>query len=287
MPVKAGLLGTEFEPFVAKVSARAGLAYAAAIGCRDERYLDDARRGGLEVPGPFCVSLEWKITGDPAVKSMLGLSAEEAGRAVHAGQATRFFRTLRAGEKVRVSGQITGVRSTRAGALVSTTLRTTGADASDVITESVSDAIYRGVACESGPADPAILPVTGADAPAAYLNETAIALDRMFPHIYTECASIWNPIHTERRVALARGLPDIIVHGTALWALAWRQLSEAFGNVERLEGRFSAMVIAGTGVVLKRSEIIPGSRTVRFRLDNDAGAPAISDGFAQLARPRQ
>lgn len=287
MPVKAGLVGMEFEPLMAEVSARAGLAYAAAIGCRNERYLDDARSGGLEVPGPFCVSLEWKITGDPVVKSMLGLSAEEAGRAVHAGQATRFCRTLRAGEKVKITGQITGVRNTRAGALVSTTIKTTGSDESDVITESVSDAIYRGVAYEGEPADPSGVPVTAAGNSVVYGKETAITLDRMFTHIYTECASIWNPIHTERRVALARGLPDIIVHGTALWALAWKQLDEAFGNIERLDGRFSAMVIAGTGIVLKRSDIIPVSRTVRFRIDNDAGAPAISDGFAQLARPQK
>ena len=283
MPVKAGLLGTEFAPCLTEVSARAGLAYAAAIGCRDERYLDDARPAGLEVPGPFCVSLEWRITGDPAVKSMLGLSAEEAGRAVHAGQATRFCRALRAGEKVKVSGQVTGVRNTRAGALVSTTLKTTGSDDSDVITESVSDAIYRGVAYEGDPHDPPGVSAAGTGPPIAYENETLFALDRMFPHIYTECASIWNPIHTERRIALARGLPDIIVHGTALWALAWRHLDEDLGTVEKLEGRFSAMVIAGTGVVLKRSHPAPGSRTVRFRLDNDAGAPAISDGYAQLA----
>lgn len=282
MPIKAGLLGTAFEPRLAEVSVRSSLAYAASIGCRDERYLDDARAGGLEVPGPFCVSLEWRITGDPAVKSMLGLSAEEAGRAVHAGQATRFCRVLRAGEKVKVSGQITGVRNTRAGALVSTTLKTTGLDDSDVITESVSEAIYRGVAYEGDPAAPPDVSAAAKVTPIGYETETPIALDRVFPHIYSECASIWNPIHTERRVALAQGLPDIIVHGTALWALAWRHLNEASGNVERLEGQFSAMVIAGTGVVLKRSHIGPGSQTVRFRLDNDAGAPAISSGYAQL-----
>ena len=27
--------------------------------------------------------------------------------------------------------------------------------------------------------------------------------------MYTECARIWNPIHTDRAVALAAGLPDI------------------------------------------------------------------------------
>jgi hypothetical protein len=34
-------------------------------------------------------------------------------------------------------------------------------------------------------------------------------------HTYTECARIWNPIHTDRAVARRAGLPDIILHGTA------------------------------------------------------------------------
>src|SRR5215831_17990681 len=39
-------------------------------------------------------------------------------------------------------------------------------------------------------------------------------------HVYSECARIWNAIHTDRAAALAAGLPDIILHGTATLALA-------------------------------------------------------------------
>ena len=34
-------------------------------------------------------------------------------------------------------------------------------------------------------------------------------------HVYTECARIWNPIHTDLAVARAAGLPGPILHGTA------------------------------------------------------------------------
>src|SRR6185436_4298785 len=63
-------------------------------------------------------------------------------------------------------------------------------------------------------------------------------------HVYTECARIWNPIHTDRKVALAAGLPDIILHGTATLALAVSRLVDHYlgadpTRVTRLGGRFT------------------------------------------------
>src|SRR4029077_6419959 len=49
---------------------------------------------------------------------------------------------------------------------------------------------------------------------------TEVAISPTLAHVYTECARIWNPIHTDRAVARAAGLPDIILHGTATLALA-------------------------------------------------------------------
>jgi acyl dehydratase len=90
---------------------------------------------------------------------------------------------------------------------------------------SYSSTIYRGVPVE-GPdiqidTAPA-LPVPSSSS--ALSHQLAIPVARAAPHVYTECAQIWNPIHTERRVALEVGLPDIILHGTATWALAASQL---------------------------------------------------------------
>ena len=39
-------------------------------------------------------------------------------------------------------------------------------------------------------------------------------------HVYSECARIWNPIHTDKKVARQAGLPDILLHGTASLALS-------------------------------------------------------------------
>ncbi len=159
-------------------------------------------------------------------------------------------------------------------------LEVTGSGDDDPITTSLCDAIYRGVETDASP-------VTDEDSsslrslpPPEYTETTTIPISRTFPHLYSECASIWNPIHTERRVALAAGLPDIIVHGTALWALVWKHLSQEHGDLSRLAGRFSAMVVPGEAVTLRTSRLDGETRSIAFRLDNLQGDPAINAGHA-------
>jgi acyl dehydratase len=131
---------------------------------------------------------------------------------------------------------------------------------------------------------------SGPDAPELPADWSAsqastVSISREAPHVYTECAQIWNPIHTEREVALAAGLPDIILHGTATWALAERELRRAYypGRpqvLKRLCGRFSAMVIPGTDISVDHSLVRDGC--VVFRVTNADGEEAISGGFIEF-----
>jgi acyl dehydratase len=106
------------------------------------------------------------------------------------------------------------------------------------------------------------------------------------PHVYSECADIWNPIHTERAEALAAGLPDIILHGTATWALAGltilrRRAGGDVGRLKRISGRFTGMVIPGEEITVRLAPAADG--VVKFAVLNAAGAPAISQGVAYIA----
>ena len=108
------------------------------------------------------------------------------------------------------------------------------------------------------------------------------------PHTYTECADIWNPIHTERKVALASGLPDIILHGTATWALASREIvrAQADGDGTRLSalgGRFTGMVLPGTTITLAMSKTKSANGVVHFEVRNPDGRPVLSGGAAEIA----
>ena len=110
-------------------------------------------------------------------------------------------------------------------------------------------------------------------------------MGRGLPQIYPECGGIWNPIPAERAVALAAGLPDIILHGTATWALAAREVirARAGGDVRRirrLAGRFRAPVIAGGLVAVVHGPVDGGG--IGFRVETDGGAIAMTDGLIEL-----
>ena len=48
--------------------------------------------------------------------------------------------------------------------------------------------------------------------------------------MYSECARIWNPIHSDHATALASGLDGPILHGTATMARAVSILVRKYGN---------------------------------------------------------
>ncbi len=285
MPVRSGAIGHRTQ-VVANVDTRWVLAYAAGMGFDPDLCLDDSRPGGPVVPPTFCTGLEWILAGDPARASVLGLTERERIRGVHAAQDTTFHRPFRANSRVRVTSEIRYMRRTRAGTMLLARIDTADDATGDLLTESWMTSIVRDVDCdvdEAGEA-PAHLAIPIAPPPAGAAR-AEVRTDRGLPQIYTECARIWNPIHTERAVALAAGLPDIILHGTATWALAAREVirARAGGDVRRirrLAGRFRAPVIAGGLVAVVHGPVDGGG--IGFRVETDGGAIAMTDGLIEL-----
>ena len=286
MPVRSAAVGSAPEEFLLEVTPRLAMAYAVGIDDLNPRYMDDARGEPVLAPPPFCVAAEW-----PSVLSLrsavdLGTSVEEAVRGVHILQDSLFHRPVRSGDRLRTRGVLVAVRATRAGAYTLLRVDTVLDGSEEPVVTSFYGSIFRGVEVlgpdreiDSPPEPPK--PDPGAPFDAA----VGIATEPRFAHVYSECARIWNPIHTERSVALGAGLPDIIVHGTALWALSSRELVNlcAYGEPERLRrlsGRFAAMVIPGETLELSYSSGPAADGRVSFVLQNESGAAAISDGFA-------
>jgi len=262
------------------------LAYSAGIGERSEIAYDDTSPNFVASP-LFCVTPEWQFVIS-ARRDQLGLSPAESLRAVHAGQSTQFHSLLRPGVKIRVAGSIVSARQTRAGALLTTQITICDCENGRLISETLSEGMYRDVLLEGGDRTVAGfrgIPRTSIDF--ADVFETVVPLDRWFAHRYTECAAIWNPIHTELRSARAAGLPSTIVHGTALWALAGKAVADAYGDgdtrvLKTLSARFSAMVTAGTSIAIRHSRVPSDHTVVAFAVFNESGKAAITDGLARL-----
>ncbi|HEX3850422.1 MAG TPA: MaoC/PaaZ C-terminal domain-containing protein [Polyangiaceae bacterium] len=116
-------------------------------------------------------------------------------------------------------------------------------------------------------------------------RRTEVVVTRAMPHVYAECAGIWNPIHSERTVALAVGLPDIILQGSATWSFAAREVLDAncsgdAGRLARFGCRFVGMARPGDVVTIEIFE--PVGDTIAFEATRQDGASVLAGGFAQM-----
>ena len=281
MPINTAAVGLETDVYSFDITARQCLAYSAALGETADIYFNDARPGGIVAVPAMTVALEWPPSRDIRVMPGFGATDTERLLGVHAAQDTHFHLPIRPGDQLNNRGRVISVERISRGTRVIFRFDTMGSAGEAVVT-SYSTVIYRDVETRGddmiGEAAPAWL---GGDAPTAWA-ETIIPIARELPHVYSECADIWNPIHTEREVALAAGLPDIILHGTCTWALAAKAVVEAHadGNplsLARFSGRFTGMVIPGGFITARHGAVKNGAH---FEVIADDGAVAISEGRA-------
>lgn len=289
MAIPSAAVGVATEPHISEVTPRRLLAYAAGIGATHPRYFDDAADSGIVAHPAFCVAVEWPAALALRQHPQFQLAEEDSLRAVHAEQDSLFHRPIRPDDRLCTTATLVQVRAIQPGAFVLAKFATVDAATGEPVITSYSSTIYRGVPVDGPDARIEEMPrLPPKPMGPAISQQVAIPVAREAAHVYTECAQIWNPIHTERRVALAAGLSDIILHGTATWALAATQLVNycAGGDptrLRRLAGRFAAMVIPGTTITLQY-EILPGEeQTVPYTVCNAEGAPAIAYGLAIIA----
>jgi acyl dehydratase len=266
-----------------ELTARSISAFAAGVGDYNERYFDDTRPGGLSGHPGMVFSFQWNtrhLRGDQP-------GPEVARLGVHAGTDVRYTRPLRQGDSLTVEGQQIALRQIPAGVL--STTRVTMRDPSGaVVVEMDNSGILRTAHLEGPPlqiAGAPQLPVPAAeDSEPVWSSE--ITIDPFLPHVYTECTDIWNAIHTERQMALAAGLPGIILHGSATMTLALRELvnrnlSRDPEKVRRLAGEFRAMVIPGETITvrcLQSTRPAGGGEAFFFDVLNQTGQKAVASG---------
>lgn len=264
------------------VDARSITAFASGVGDFNECYMDDARAGGLVGHPGMVFSFQWNSRFTPDLEYDLQL----VRRGVHAWVDVRFERAIREGDVITSQGRSIAARQVAPGVLTSEryTMRDS---AGAVVAVMDSGGITRGARLDGAEqelesAPPLPKPSGNAGAP---IWSVELPIDPQAPHVYTECADIWNPIHTERRVALEAGLPDIILHGSANITIALREvINRSLGGdptrLRRFAGQFRGMVIPGRPVTVRALEVCEeeGETTVFFEMLNDAGEAAIANG---------
>jgi acyl dehydratase len=278
--IDPAIVGAAFGPLETTVDARWLMAYAAALGERDPRYFDTGRAAGPAAHPLFAVCYEWPAA--LAVRAGV-LGDDVAGRGVHLAHRLTIHRAPRAGDALRTSARVVALDPRPSGALL--TIRFTTVDADDApVTTTDHASLYRGVRVARGATAGAAAPETRRPAPASDDDvrwiET-VPVDAGLAHVYTECARIWNPIHTDRAVARAAGLPDIILHGTATLGLAVsRVVARDLGGepvaVRGIAGRFTGMVAVPSRLTVRGRAAAAG--TVAFDVLDADGKAVLSQG---------
>jgi acyl dehydratase len=272
------LAACKVGPTAITVNARWLMAYAAALGETDPRYYDTVAADGPIAHPLFPVCYEWPLAQALRAKAM---DEEVARRGVHAFHNLVVHRPPQAGESLRAGARVVGVRRLAAGTLVvirfSTTDRTGVA-----VTTTDHGSIYRGVEL-TGPDVAATGPEpAAARAPVDGTRwQEWVEIPLQLAHVYTECARIYNPIHTDAAVARAAGLPAIILHGTATLALAVsrvvaRDLGGDPGRVRGVAVRFSGLVRLPSRLGIRGHAADRGG--VGFDAVAPDGAPVLTAG---------
>ncbi|MBI3965393.1 MAG: MaoC family dehydratase N-terminal domain-containing protein [Chloroflexi bacterium] len=291
MPLSTAIVGSQVGEHVTHVTPRRIMAYAAGLSDYNARYFDDTRGEPLVAPPVFGVTLDWPL--QERVAALMQLDPVEARQAVHASHDMAFHRPVRAGDVLTTRGQVIGVEERSAGTYAVTRYETSDGSGEPVLTVYYGR-LFRGVGAtgeprwvERPPAQPSS--GSGADSGPGWTSEIPIAPG--LPHVYSECADIYNPIHTELSVAKAAGLPDIILHGTATLALAAREVVDRVcggdpARLKRIAARFAAMVLPGTTIRMEGSPgaAVDGVTPYRVVVFNASDQLALRDSFALVAQ---
>jgi acyl dehydratase len=293
LKISESMAGTKAAPRAHEIDARWLMAYAAALEETAPEYFDTSRRDGILAHPLFPVCYEWPS----AVELRSRLTSEAvAARSVHATHDLVIHRPVQAGDRLETTATVTAVEARSPGAYVVTRFDTV-TERGEPVTTTEYGSIYRGVAVDPHPSPlPGRSREKGALTPLSPQRRgqgegwsNAVSLPTGLPHIYTECARIWNPIHTDRAVALGAGLPDIILHGTATLALGVSQVlrregADAARRVRRVACRFTGMVRLPSTITVRSSGDTsgPAGRAIAFEVLTEDGRPALRDGLVVI-----
>jgi len=265
LKISADIVGREAGPEPARIDKRWIMAYNAALGEMSAE------------PHPlFPVCYEWPA--NRSLREATGLQALNA-QLVHAQHDMTLHRSVKE-EELFVSGKVVAAAQRRPGAFVVLRMDARGA-AGDKVSTTDYGMLYRGVTLEGG--DRALEKVEDPGTPGAELKPIGeVPVAATAAHVYTECARIWNPIHTDPEYARDAGLPGIILHGTATLALSVSQVVSSLGTpVTRVRCRFAGMVLMPGTLTVRASRQGDG---IAFETRNERGEAVIERGWISYTR---
>jgi acyl dehydratase len=258
---------------------------AAAVQETNERYFDDSRTNGLDVHPGLIFSLEWWtrfMPGDGTLPKEISL------RGIHAWTDIRLIRPFKLGDIITSQGQLISIGAIPPGTL--TVTRWTFSDMwGNLVAEYDKGAIIRDIFPDGE--DQSIkdrIPkpdVSESTLDSIWVKEIEITANTA--QIYSECAQIYNPIHTEKQVAIRAGLPNTILHGVCTQSIAIGAILEHVCDgdpkqLQRICGEYRAMVLPDSTIKIRvtaRELLDNNSTLIKYDVLTESGDKAIDNGI--------
>ena len=292
MPLSSNALGTRTDAVAHFVDSRWLMAFSAGLGESQTVYFDTSGTEGIVSHPLFPICLEWPVALESRERlKMHGLTADDLDRGVHAWHDMHIGRLVRPDESLKTTSTVIQIRNTKNGAYVTTRFETI--DSYDfVVAETFSGMFLRGISAGDSSNDtadykstaPPKMPSLPNTLTSGNTNREEIIVQPNLAHVYTECARIYNPIHTDLSVALNAGLPYNILHGSATLALAvslivMNLVETVPSRVVRIACRFSGMVFMPSNLELNSVNYVEGSSPITwFEVTDRKGQKVISNG---------
>lgn len=279
MTLSAETVGYQGSAFQHTVDARWSMAYSACLNDMTACYFDNADGNEITTHPLFPVCVEW-----PGIVESLHVNNIDMRNTVHATHDLHIHRLIQPTTELETSAVIIGIEQRKPGIYLGWRLDTRDKQGELVCQTYQGNLFLRsqlngeGQWMEAMPATPVV------ETTASFSAESTIDVPANLGHTYTECARIWNPIHSDQATARAAGLNAPLLHGTASLALATSAvvnelLDQDPARVKRIGGRFSAMVMMPSSLTLKtRRE----KSTIFFELINSSQEAVISDGYVVI-----
>ena len=276
------IIGRIYEGPTEIVDPKKTMAYAKATNETNPRYYE-LDENSLAIPVLFPVTMVAAPLKEMMTDDTLNL---DFSRMVHGEQEVLYFRPLRPWDKIKTTLELESIDVKESGDIL--WAKTSGRTEDAIVFELRASMFFRKPKKESRSVKPRMKkePLEKQIIIAKQMHVTSDQSMR-----YAAASGDYNPIHLDKDLALAVGLPDIILHGLCTMAFAIQAVVDtlADGDPTKVKGvktRFSKPVfmddtLTTEGWLLEETET---SKIIGFETKNEVGERVLKFGSIELLK---
>jgi acyl dehydratase len=276
------IIGRIYEGPTEIVDPKKTMAYAKATNETNPRYYE-LDENSLAIPVLFPVTMVAAPLKEMMTDDTLNL---DFSRMVHGEQEVLYFRPLRPWDKIKTTLELESIDVKESGDIL--WAKTVGSADDALVFELRASMFFRKPRKESGSVKPRVKEKPIKKQIIIY-KQMYVTSDQSMR--YAAASGDYNPIHLDKDLALAVGLPDIILHGLCTMAFAIQAVVDTLADgdptkVKSVKTRFSKPVfmddtLTTEGWLLEETET---GKIIGFETKNEVGERVLKFGSIELLK---